>query len=982
MLSLLLVSTLFCLPATAFLRDTFSAGPGFPNRVDDHIDSLYVSNPSQQVDVIVDFCSAPTATDSTYLAQYGTIYGVFRFIDAIAVRGVLVSDCYDHILNYPRVKLIEWDQPLQLHVDVSACAIQARASFMYPYPTQAVWDLNPTVGYTGNGVTVAILDSGVDDAHAGLTGKFIAGYDGFTGLGGPGVNPDDDIPNWWHGTAVAGMIMGNDPAQQYMGVAPNARLVDCKIFDSQGNSTPSIMVATVQWVMQNAGTYNIRVANMSFGGFNDDGTDAVARAADALAQSGVVVVASAGNYPTTTGVSSPGSGNDVICVGGVDDMITVWRGDDVYCPVAKVGPRTPPPPAYTMSFNDLKPEVSAYMHNITTCQGSSPGQGGTAWWQHPGTGTSWATAHTSGAAALLLEKYPTLTPAQVDMMLRTNAEPRGGPTYPMIDPIWNYQYGWGIVSAANAVNAVLPVDVSVKPWVPGNWNSQSIWAGHYPVKVGDPNTLNARVFARGGPASGVGVTFEVMNAGWGAPWMPVATVIVNVPWDGSTVATILYTPPPGMEGHKCFRVTVSYPSDTNPANNSAQENIDVQPAHKVGNALASGGAHGARQAQRYAFPVTMCVEPTAPFPFRTAAACICTKDLPVGASAWLEPEPPFDLAPGECQPCSLIVAAPEGVSFSPGDAVYVNGWFWGNGVAEGGVTVYFVSQPPMDATVGEVQYTDDPTGPSQLVGQTVTVSGIATAGSGTYPDRFAIQDGTGPWSGLFVRDPGIVARGDEVTVTGTVAETGGLTEIDPVDLIVIESSGNPLPAPEVLAPGVISANESYEGVLVRAENATVVTDDPLNWQIASDGICRVGRWGGYTYMPLLGDELNVTGVVGSLEDLLKLQPRDDGDIEPATGVPPGDLPSVVSLSQNLPNPFRGATGISYTLPTDCDVVLQVYNVAGRLVRTLVNGRQPAGRWTIAWDGMDERARPVSSGVYFYSLKTDGKTVAKRMVLIE
>jgi flagellar hook assembly protein FlgD len=90
----------------------------------------------------------------------------------------------------------------------------------------------------------------------------------------------------------------------------------------------------------------------------------------------------------------------------------------------------------------------------------------------------------------------------------------------------------------------------------------------------------------------------------------------------------------------------------------------------------------------------------------------------------------------------------------------------------------------------------------------------------------------------------------------------------------------------------------------------------------------------------------------------------------------------VSLSQNAPNPFVGRTGISYTLPHESNVALQIYSVAGRLVRTLVDGRQPAGRWTVAWDGVDDSARPVSSGVYFYSLKTEGKTVAKRMVLIE
>jgi hypothetical protein len=970
---------LFCPAAHAFLYDTFAAGPGWPNRIDDHIDSVYVVTPTDPVDIIVDFCSTPTAADSSFLSAYGTIYEVFRFIDAIAVRGVVASDCY-LIVNYPRVKLIEWDEDLKPNLDVSCRAIQARASATYPYPGQAVWDLNPPRGYMGSGVNVAILDSGVDDGHPALAGKFVAGYDGITQQGGPGVNPDDDWVGWYHGTAVAGMVMANDPTQQYMGVAPYAGLIDCKIFDATGASPASRAIATILWCMQNAATYRIGVANMSFGSRPSDGTDALSRAANALVGAGVVVVASAGNAPPISGIGSPGAGDFVITVGGVSDNATVPRGDDFWDPNARMGPRPSPPPLFVLGFADLKPEVSAYMDAITTCLGSNPGQGGAGWWQHPRNGTSWATAHTSGVAALILEKYPGIPPVQVKNLLRTTAEARGAPTYPWLDPIYNVQFGWGIVSAAAAINAVLPVDVSVKPWVPGTWNSQSIWAGHYPVKVDDPNTLNARIYAAGGPAAGVTVAFAVMNTGWGSPWITVGSTSVNVPWGGSTVATIPYTPPPGMEGHRCFRVTASHPSDTNPANNSAQENMDVQPARTFAALVSTGN-----RAQQYMFPLRICVEPTAPFPFRTADACICTKDLPEGAEAWIEPEPPFDLMPGQCQDCVLIVEAPEGVEFESGHAVYVNGWFWGNGVAEGGVAVHFVDAPPIETTIGEVQYTDDPTGDSQMEDQRVTVSGIATTDDWTYPERYSIQDGGGPWSGLFVRRSEIaVSRGDSVTITGTVVETEGLTELDAVGAVVHHGSGNPLPPPEILDPGVIDTSEAYEGVLVQVEDVEVVdADDPTNWQVASSDSCWVGRWGGYAYMPSVGDPLDVTGVVGALEHLYRIQPRDDADIVVLpVGVGPDGVPSSLALFQNRPNPFRPNTGISYTLPREGEVVLQVFSVTGRLVRTLVAGTQPAGRWTIVWDGRDNDARPVRSGVYFYSLKAGGRTIAKQMVMLK
>jgi len=122
-------------------------------------------------------------------------------------------------------------------------AVKARSSGAYPYPGQAAWAADPSRGYLGSGVTVGIIDSGVDDAHPALAGKFVAGYDAFTQTGGPGVNRDDDFLNWYHGTAVAGIIMGNDPAQQYMGGRSAAGLVECKIFNSTGQSQASYAVA-------------------------------------------------------------------------------------------------------------------------------------------------------------------------------------------------------------------------------------------------------------------------------------------------------------------------------------------------------------------------------------------------------------------------------------------------------------------------------------------------------------------------------------------------------------------------------------------------------------------------------------------------------------------------------------------------------------------------------------------------------------------
>ena len=979
----LFIGVMACTEAQAYLYDTNNAWPGTPNRVDDYIDSLYVLYPSGRVDVIVDFCYTPSASDSTFLAIYGQVYEVFYPIGAIAVRNVLISDCY-LIVAQPGVKLVEWDEALQAHLDISARAITARGSPNYPYPANAAWDLNPTRGFLGSGITVSIIDSGVDDAHPALTGKFVAGYNAFTQTGGTGVNPDDDWVNWYHGTAVAGIVMGNDPAQQFMGVAPAARLVDCKIFDNMGQSQASYAVSAMLWCGTNRVTYGIDVMCMAFGGRPSDGTDAMSRMADWDAGAGIVAVASVGNVPPNWGIDGPGAGDRVITVSAVTDNATVARADDAWDAVSQVGPRATPPP-YFFGTNDLKPEVSAYANSITTCRGSNPGQSGAGFWQHPGiTGTSFACAHVAGVCAVLLEKFPGMPPAQVDNQLRSTAEPRGVPSFPVMDPIYNTQYGWGIVDAGKGVNLTPPVDVYIAKWTPGNWTTACIWAGHYPLKVGDPNTLNARFYTNGGAAFGVNVQFQMMEAGWGGQWSGVGSTTINIPYNGSAVATIPFTPGPEHLGHKCVKVIATYPSDPNTTNNWAQENMDV--ANRTGYLVASGTRRA--QAEPYVFPLMICVEEEGAVPYRTADACICMRDLPPGSEAWIEPALPVDLMPGQCLPCSLIVQPPEGVDFQEGDAVHVNGWYWGNTVAEGGVTVYFVSAPPEELTISEIQYTDDPAGDSPMLGQKVTVSGIVTAPEGIYPGRYSIQDGEGPWSGMFVEASGMGALvGDSISVTGTVQEIAGLTEIGGITNFLLVSSANPVPEPSPVTPGTVDTSEAYEGVLVRLDSVFVANAaaPPEDWQVADLDTCWIGRWATYAYAPELGHLLSVTGVVGYSDANYRVQPRFDVDIEDElAGVGPGksDLPVELSLSQNRPNPFGPATEIRFGLPWAGRVTITVYDVSGRAVRTLLDSRMPAGFGRVVWDGTDSRGCGVSPGVYFYLLKADGKSITRRMVFVK
>lgn len=99
------------------------------------------------------------------------------------------------------------------------------------------------------------------------------------------------------------------------------------------------------------------------------------------------------------------------------------------------------------------------------------------------------------------------------------------------------------------------------------------------------------------------------------------------------------------------------------------------------------------------------------------------------------------------------------------------------------------------------------------------------------------------------------------------------------------------------------------------------------------------------------------------------------------GDEPGALPRRFQLHQNYPNPFNSSTLISYTLSRRAQVRLEVFNIAGQLVKVLVNTEQPAGYRQIRWDGTDAASKPVSSGIYLYRLKAEDDTETKKMMLI-
>jgi len=335
--------------------------------------------------------------------------------------------------------------------------VKARDSGIYSPET--AWD----EGYTGTDIVIAILDTGVDDSHESLNGKFVAGVDvsnqGFDING----NPDDGNG---HGSHCAGTAMGNggatdddgDGEADFMGTAPDAQLVDVKIGTDLGGNLGNSIIRGIEWCRDNKDQYNIRILSISFGSTSSsDGQDATSRAAnDAVLQDGLILVAAAGNSgPNNNGLPPPAAADEVITVANVDNFGTISRGDDEIADSSSRGPREDDGDGDHM--DELKPEISAPGQDIMSVQHSEFGQG------NPNmegqyvemSGTSMACPHISGIVACMLEAEPSLTPAEVKDILKKTAEKRGEPYDPVLDDDYSREYGWGIVDAYRAVRAAL-----------------------------------------------------------------------------------------------------------------------------------------------------------------------------------------------------------------------------------------------------------------------------------------------------------------------------------------------------------------------------------------------------------------------------------------------------------------------------------------------------------------------------------------------
>jgi len=204
---------------------------------------------------------------------------------------------------------------------------------MLPSTLRQTLGLDGTVPYTGKGVGIAIIDSGIDP-NGDFSGR-IGGFWDFTKGGVPAMPHDD----YGHGTHVAGLIASSGVLSngQFRGIAPSARLVILKVLDSNGRGKSSDVIKAIEFVIANKRRLGIDMINLSLGHaiLEPAATDPLVRAVQSAARAGIVVMVAAGNAGANqtgkvgyAGITSPGNAPSALTAGAVDTKDTVLHGDD------------------------------------------------------------------------------------------------------------------------------------------------------------------------------------------------------------------------------------------------------------------------------------------------------------------------------------------------------------------------------------------------------------------------------------------------------------------------------------------------------------------------------------------------------------------------------------------------------------------------------------------------------------------------------
>lgn len=903
--------------------------------------------------VYVGYDHAPTLLDTQALSTLGLTslkpYQYIPYVRSAATYAQIVA-----IAALPGVTRIEAIPMMYPTNHYGSRVVRARDSRGLDRSQNEV--LFPSVrrdlGLDGAGIVIGILDTGVNDAqdsllssypgHESVKGKVLGGGSFFAGQ--PELNTGLDA-SWnpqehgaeassYHATHVAGTALGRGGLTgegYYAGVAPGARLVDCKVLSDAGVGFGS--ADGVEWCIHNrtklwAGLTGadtiyrgIDVLSLSLGGAsNSDGTDASAQMMNAAVDAGLVVCIATGNDDSTSYIASPASADKVISVGASSHAKTLTRTDDLVTRFSNEGPRIDDGDGDHR--DEMKPTVVAPGAGILSADGD-PTSDGT---RYKGlSGTSMATPHVAGVCALIRQANPTLTPIQVRAILENTAEHfipsvKGNrPNDPYtVDANYNPGCGWGEVDAyaackealnsTSGVQVVLfrPVARFADGVVDVRWTTQREFGFlrfdvyRAPDVNGAPGAFSKINALPISPAGHSGISGLSNRTPYvyvdGGPLLAGTKYWYRVAWVDLALASH-FEPPAPTDFGSLPRVATAYYSISH---NEPENDLLI----KVG---------------------TSTLRTPATPDFFVLGSGISAED----SSRVLTPANPISSTIGNVEHFWSI-------GFTPADNVQgflppstIHPWFLN--VAEGG----FVNRAGRLNTFS--MFVNTSAGSSS--GTTYATNSLTPRATiETTEANLWIPDNLGPLAVATIRAEG---RADGVRLSVSVAAEGG----------------------------GLSARV-YRSTRTEFSTAVELTDTPL--PVTSE-----------TFEYLDTDaEAGVT-----LYYWVTLRATDGQPF--ITGPVPAQIVGRLTFARPVrPNPIRSSAVFDYAIGADVaangavDVALEVFDMQGRLVRSLRPGAQRQGEYQLAWDARDRGGVRVAPGVYAARFRAGRLTQELRVVVVE
>ena len=377
---------------------------GIGDMIERHIDNPILLKDGT-LPIIVDFDHTPDTEDVQMLEQFVGYQHEWYLPGIDAVAGRIPVSLLEETTKLPGVVMLELDGIMTIQ----------NGDAVTLHGVDTAWQ---ETGYDGSGTTVAIIDTGIDGAHASLDDqdddpetvdpKVVAFYDPVNNpslTNGTEVFPYDDQG---HGSHCAGTTAGTGaPTYENPGMAPQAKLVGVKVLDAGGSGSFAVVMAGMQWTIDNRYQYNIRVASMSLGAFGiiewqSSEEDSVNRMANEMVYNDITLFIAAGNSAGRGTIGTPGSAEDAITVGALDK-------DSSIAAYSSQGPT---------EENRVKPNV-AYVGSSVMSVAHNTGDQYTDM-----SGTSMATPGAAGVAALMLQANPGLSPFEVRNFMQETAEYR------------------------------------------------------------------------------------------------------------------------------------------------------------------------------------------------------------------------------------------------------------------------------------------------------------------------------------------------------------------------------------------------------------------------------------------------------------------------------------------------------------------------------------------------------------------------------